>query len=256
MSPEQIRGDKIDGRSDLFSLAVILYEALCGERPFDGETVPAIVHSVVHETPIPISRRLPRAPDGLDVFFDRALAKQPGDRFADGHAFGRALEAAIRNDWSGPSLVPTTAGFDREPEAEGWRRRGALACVAVVVIAVLWMWIGRGEGAYLQLDAKSSVDEGELTVLVDGDEVYRRDLDAPKKPKSLLKKVLDHNQETFEAYIKVRPGKHEVTANVLRDGESRPSQDTVVLELAAGETRRVKLVAGRSIGAPVSLKVP
>ena len=54
MSPEQISGSRVDGRSDLFSLAVILYEALCGDKPFDGETVPSIVHSIINETAIEI----------------------------------------------------------------------------------------------------------------------------------------------------------------------------------------------------------
>jgi len=74
MSPEQIEGRTVDGRSDLFSLAVILYEALCGERPFDGDSIPAVIYSVTRETPIPISKRVQGLPRGLDDFFDRALA--------------------------------------------------------------------------------------------------------------------------------------------------------------------------------------
>jgi len=56
MSPEQIRGQEVDARSDLFSLAVILYEMLCGKRPFEGEDVPQLAYSIVHLTPVPISK--------------------------------------------------------------------------------------------------------------------------------------------------------------------------------------------------------
>jgi len=84
MSPEQIRSGSIDGRSDLFSLAVILYELLCGERPFNGEDPTALIYSVVHETPIPITKRANGLPAGLDSFFEHALAKDPDDRYRDG----------------------------------------------------------------------------------------------------------------------------------------------------------------------------
>ena len=96
MSPEQIRGRGVDGRSDLFSLAVILYEALAGERPFAGDDLSALAYAVVHETPVPPTRRRPGLPAGLDAFFDRALAKDPAERFADGTAFKLALEEAAR----------------------------------------------------------------------------------------------------------------------------------------------------------------
>ena len=57
MSPEQIQGRPVDGRSDLFSLAAVLYECLCGEAPFTGDDLPQLAYSIVHETPIPISKR-------------------------------------------------------------------------------------------------------------------------------------------------------------------------------------------------------
>ena len=62
MSPEQIRGGTLDGRSDLFSLAAVLYEALAGKRPFQGEDLASLVYSIAHETPIPIRRRVRSLP--------------------------------------------------------------------------------------------------------------------------------------------------------------------------------------------------
>ena len=72
---------------------------------------------------------------------------------------------------------------------------------------------------------------------------------------NLIKKMLDHSPETFEAYIELRPGKHEITANVEQRGAQRAMRDTVVVELQPGETRRLRLVAGRSRGSPISLRV-
>ncbi|TDI30832.1 MAG: serine/threonine protein kinase [Acidobacteria bacterium] len=95
MSPEQIRGQPVDGRSDLFSLAIVLYEALCGERPFAGEDLSALAYAVVHEQVAPVSHRRDGLPPGLDRFFACALAKAPGERFADGTAFSRELTRAV-----------------------------------------------------------------------------------------------------------------------------------------------------------------
>jgi len=95
MSPEQIRGQPVDARSDLFSLATVLYESLCGQRPFAGEDLTALAYAVVHEHVVPISHRRPGLPAELDRFFARALAKRPADRFPDGEAFAAALARAL-----------------------------------------------------------------------------------------------------------------------------------------------------------------
>ena len=92
MSPEQVRGGEIDGRSDLFSLAVVLYEALTARRPFAGDDLPAVMYSVAHVTPDPPSRLVRSLPQAIDAFFERALAKEPGDRFPDGESFRAALQ--------------------------------------------------------------------------------------------------------------------------------------------------------------------
>jgi Protein kinase domain len=91
MSPEQVKGGELDGRSDLFSLAVVLYEALCGKRPFRGDELVSLAYSIAHETHVPLGRQLPSCGPGLDRFFDRALSKDPDKRFPDGAAFKGAL---------------------------------------------------------------------------------------------------------------------------------------------------------------------
>jgi len=91
MSPEQIRGAALDGRSDLFSLAVVLYEAVCGKRPFHGDDLVSLAYSIAHDTQVPLSRQFQGCSAGLDTFFDRALSKDPAVRFPDGAAFRQAL---------------------------------------------------------------------------------------------------------------------------------------------------------------------
>jgi serine/threonine protein kinase len=96
MSPEQIRSDAVDGRSDLFSLAVVLYEALCGKRPFRGDDLVALTYAITHETQVPLARQMKNCPASLDRLFDRALSKDPAKRFQDAASFRDALLAAAQ----------------------------------------------------------------------------------------------------------------------------------------------------------------
>src|SRR5437016_4410636 len=92
MSPEQVKGRQLDGRSDLFSLGVILYEMLTGEKPFVGQNVTTIIYKIVNENPI-----TPRDLDvtvhpGLSAIVTKALAKAPDDRYQTGADLVRDLE--------------------------------------------------------------------------------------------------------------------------------------------------------------------
>jgi len=91
MSPEQLQGRPVTGRSDLFSLAVTLYQMLAGQLPFRADSMPALMLKIAHEAHPPIRTQRPGLADGLDAFFEQALAKDPAARFASGAAFAQAL---------------------------------------------------------------------------------------------------------------------------------------------------------------------
>jgi serine/threonine-protein kinase len=94
MSPEQLAGKRIDGRSDLFSLAVTLYQLLAGRLPFDGESMAQLMFRIANEPPADI-RPFAEVPEGLVRFIERALAKDPDERYQTGEHFGGALRAAL-----------------------------------------------------------------------------------------------------------------------------------------------------------------
>ena len=104
MSPEQLLGTPLDGRSDLFAVGVLLYEALVGTRPFQGESDLELSANIISHTPTPIPALRPEIPEMIDVVVQRALAKKPGERFASADEMRRTLAVAAR-----------TARLERKP---------------------------------------------------------------------------------------------------------------------------------------------
>lgn len=80
MSPEQVRGEPADHRSDIFSLGVILYEMVCGRKPFDGADATEMLYRIVHKGPVPVEKLNTRVPGALAALIDRCLRKTKEER--------------------------------------------------------------------------------------------------------------------------------------------------------------------------------
>ncbi|HXX01762.1 MAG TPA: protein kinase [Candidatus Acidoferrales bacterium] len=106
MAPEQLEGGKTDGRSDLFSLGVILYAMVTGRSPFRGDNSSAVCHKVVNLNPPPPSAVNVDLPKELDPVVARALAKKPSKRYERGAEFAEAIRQL--RERVAPALVPVS----------------------------------------------------------------------------------------------------------------------------------------------------
>src|SRR5215813_453281 len=92
MAPEQVRGHQLDGRSDLFSFGVMMYEMVTGEKPFQGNNVTTIIYKIIHEDPVPPRELDVSVHPGLSSIVMKTLAKRADDRYQTGAELVRALE--------------------------------------------------------------------------------------------------------------------------------------------------------------------
>ncbi|HLJ87576.1 MAG TPA: serine/threonine-protein kinase [Candidatus Angelobacter sp.] len=110
MSPEQVKGKALDGRSDLFSLGVVLYEMVTGEKPFVGQNVTTIIYKIVNEIPITARDLDVTIHPGLSAVINKALAKSPDERYQSGAELMQDLENYKSAGAASTSMTASPAG--------------------------------------------------------------------------------------------------------------------------------------------------
>src|ERR1700690_51838 len=119
MSPEQVRGEKLDARSDLFSFGLLLYEMATGKQAFAGNTAGVIFNQILERDPAPPSRMNPEVPAKLDEIVEKALEKDPKLRYhtaGDMRADLQRLKRATDTGRTGSSRAQTTLALDDDPQ--------------------------------------------------------------------------------------------------------------------------------------------
>ncbi len=96
MSPEQLAGKKVDGRSDLFSLGVMLYQMLCGALPFKAESMASLMFKITNEEAPDIRTKRADIPEAMADIINRALTKNADERYQTGTEFANALKAFLQ----------------------------------------------------------------------------------------------------------------------------------------------------------------
>ncbi len=138
MSPEQIEGKELDGRSDIFSLGAVLYEMLAGQRAFLGKSQLSVASAILEKEPAPISTIKPPTPPALDHAIRRCLAKDPEERWQT------ARDLALELKWMAEGGSQVTSASAGAAKGIGARWRGALlwglASLLLAAITGLAIW--------------------------------------------------------------------------------------------------------------------
>jgi predicted Ser/Thr protein kinase len=135
MSPEQIRGEKVDPRADVYGLGAILYRCLTGHFPFEAATPVELARAVLDDVPVLPSSRRPGLPSALDEVTLRALARDRGDRYPGAGAFAEALEQWLGAEQGRPRRSGRQArGLPAPPGRRGGPPKGVLVGAAVVAV--------------------------------------------------------------------------------------------------------------------------
>jgi len=137
MSPEQATGDRnIDARSDVYSLACVLFEMLAGDPPFSGSNIQAVIAQVLTEKPPRVRIRRDTVPVHVEAALDRALSKVPADRYESPREFVQALSVP------GP-VAPSAVSV--------WPRRLGVMALGATLVAIGWTLVSRSAGPIPQL---------------------------------------------------------------------------------------------------------
>jgi eukaryotic-like serine/threonine-protein kinase len=168
MSPEQARGQKVDHRTDIFSVGIVLYEMLCGRKPFEGETWSDVMAAVLVKDPPPIDPAV--ATLALKLIVERCLDKDPDKRFQSASDLMFALRQATI---TGQSESGPSAGIHNQPPSSAsWHRTGLVIAAIIIVIliaGIAWLMANHmgGEQPKKSLRAPSVSEEGTTLTWVD-----------------------------------------------------------------------------------------
>jgi serine/threonine protein kinase len=138
MSPEQAQGEKVDHRTDIYSLGIILYEMLAGRVPFDGDSAMAIIYQHIHEPPPPIEDLPPQ----LQAVIDRALAKNPDERYQTAGQVAAGFNEAIGIHAESKTVLPhqirrpKPATPPKKRTAPLWIGAALFACACVSILTL------------------------------------------------------------------------------------------------------------------------
>jgi eukaryotic-like serine/threonine-protein kinase len=154
MSPEQVRGQETDQRSDIFSFGMILYEMLSGKRAFSGVSLADVMSAILKEDPPELSTMNAKIPLAMDKLVRRCLEKRPEQRFHSAHDLGYALEAVAAPSSSGFEQTNVVRALETTTLAKpgGWRARIwviATGMLALVLLTLVLAWFNRAQPAAL-----------------------------------------------------------------------------------------------------------
>jgi eukaryotic-like serine/threonine-protein kinase len=219
MSPEQVRGEELDARTDLFSFGVVLYEMVTGVMPFRGETTGVIAEAILNRTPVAPVRLNPDLSANLEEVINKALEKDRKLRYQSAAEIRTDLQRLKRDSESGPAAA-ATAQIESKPAAKSTRLRWAAVTGATVLV------IGLAAGGWLLFSRKAhALTDKDTIVLADftnrtGDPVFdgtlRQGL-AIQLEQSPFLKIMDDEQVQQDLRLMSLPAGGRITNQIAHD---------------------------------------
>jgi serine/threonine protein kinase/Tol biopolymer transport system component len=173
MSPEQVEGREVDGRTDIWSLGATLYEMATGARAFDGASTASVISAVLRDEPKPIAERVPLTPPAFQRVVSQCLAKDPDDRWQSAGDVKRELDWIASGGGSGSGMPAAPTSAIPRPKTNPLLARIGVAAAIVVIAGAAW-WLGHRSSAaepawsqFTQLTDASGVETGP-TISPDG----------------------------------------------------------------------------------------
>ncbi len=145
MAPEQVLGQPLDGRADLWSLGVVLYEMVTGRRPFEGEEALSVAHAIVHTEPVPPSAWRSDIPAGVESVVGTLLSKEASRRYQSAEEVTAAL-AAVDLQPNTPDPAPRRLSTPAPSRRRRFSRVAAIAVIATAIGVAAWL-ASRGASA-------------------------------------------------------------------------------------------------------------
>ena len=142
MSPEQVEGKEVDGRSDIFSFGAVLYEMVTGKRAFGGQSQLSVASAILEKEPEPITAVRPVTPPALDRTIRKCLAKHPDERWQS--ASDLATQLSWMMDASGTGTAVSAQGPQQSSARRGWILSAVLA---LLLIGGVWAWMSSRSAA-------------------------------------------------------------------------------------------------------------
>ncbi len=270
MSPEQLSAEPLDGRSDLFSLAAVLYRILTGQDAFTAASVPAVLGRIAYYDPPPPSTVVPEIPRGVDAVVARALAKSSADRYPNGQAFAAELDklradpvvAAAAGPLSSapaPGIASVPATNAQATDRRRLGRRGLLA-TAVLGLAALAVALASWKAlplagvrppaapALLAVDLEHPLRTGTVKVWIDDKLAFEDQLESRVVDDLVLFKA---RRGRSQATLEVAPGEHVVRIEVTSDGFNGSRRIRGTFE--SGVTRRLQAKVGGLLSKELSI---
>jgi eukaryotic-like serine/threonine-protein kinase len=220
MSPEQVLGRAVDGRSDLFSLGIILYEMAAGQRPFQGQGMNAIFQAIANDVPAPVHASNAEISPALAAAIMKSLGKSPEARYADCAALAAALRLTVAD--AGP-VNPGRAGSvgKYRPElASRWRLPvwGRVLAGGLAAVCLLVLFLGRSVAplgqAPAQVPAQESAGAPQLAVGKQVAAGQHSRLQAESTPPGATLRVDGVVLGVTPQTVALAPGKHEVVLSL------------------------------------------